>query len=142
MKRDLEITRRSAFTYTELLISLAIIAVLFIPIMQLFSHSLQATGISRDLITATNLAKWQMERIKNLNVTEEQLRGMGDEIYPTPEAEPLEMNSSKWRIKREIIAESDPLEVRVSVYHDQQMDKPIVRLVTLIEDMTWSEVAP
>lgn len=132
--------KKTSFTYIELLITLAIIAVLFVPIMQLFSHSLYSTIASQDLITATNLAKWEMERTKNLNVTKAQLKQMGDSIYPAPEEKPLEMNNVKWRIKRDIIENSDPLEVRVSVYHDGEPDKPVVTLATLIEDMTWEEI--
>lgn len=125
------------FTYIELLITLAIVAVLFIPIMQLFSHSLYSTRISQDMITATNLAKWEMERIKNLNTTKAQLREIGDSIYPPLKEQPLVMNNAKWRIKREIIKESDPLEVRVEVFYEGKTDKPIIALVTFIEDMTW-----
>ncbi len=130
------------FTYIELLITLAIIAVLFIPIMQLFSHVLYSTGSSQELITATNLAKWQMERTKNLNLTKEQLKNMGDSIYPGPGEEPLEMNHASWRIERQIVENADPLEVRVLVYRDGEPDKPIVTLVTLIEDFTWEELIP
>jgi len=131
---------KRAFTYIELLVTLAIIAVLFVPIMQLFSHSLHSVSVSQDLITATNLAKWEMERTKNLNVTKAQLKKMGDGIYPAQEEEPLEMNNAKWRIARDIMENSNPLEVRVHVYHDGEPDKPIITLVTLIEDMTWEEI--
>ena len=126
-----------SFTYIELLIALAIIAVLFIPVMQLFSECLHSTGGSRDLITALHLAKWEMERTKNLNVTKSQLKEMGDSLYPAPGEEPLEINGLKWRIKREIIQASDPLEVRVYVFRDAQPQKPLVILVTLIEDTAW-----
>ncbi len=130
------------FTYIELLITLAIMAVLFVPIMRLFSHCLYSTSTSQALITATNLAKWEMERTKNLNVTKAQLKKMGDSIYPAPEEEPLLMNKVKWRIKREIIKDSNPLEVQVSAFRDGEEDKPVVTLVTLIEDMTWEEIRP
>ena len=130
------------FTYIELLITLVILAVLFVPVMQLFSHSLNATGVSRDLITATNLAKWQIERIKNLNISKEQLRSMGDETYPVLEEEPLEMNGIKWRIKKEIVEKTDPLEIRIHAYYNGYEKKPVVTLVTLIEDMTWDEIRP
>jgi len=132
--------RHSAFTYIELLIALAIIAVLFVPIMQLFSHSLYSVSHSQSLITATNLAKWGMERTKNLNVTKAQLKEIGDEVYPPAEQEPIEMNHAKWRIKRDVMENTDPLEVRVSVYRKDKLTKPIVTLVTLIEDMTWEEI--
>jgi len=134
--------RGSGFTYIELLVTLAIIAVLFVPIMQLFSHSLYSTGASQDLITATNLAKWEMEKTKNLNVTKIQLKEIGNSVYPALDKEPLEMNNMKWRIKREVIQESDPLEVRIHVYRNNQMEMPVMTLVTLIEDTTWEEISP
>jgi len=134
--------KMKGFTYIELLITLAIIAVLFVPIMQLFSNSLYSVSASQDLITATNLAKWEMERTKNLNVTNAQLEEIGDGIYPASEEEPLEMNNAKWRIVRDIMENSDPLEVRVSVYREGESPQSVVTLVTLIEDMTWEEIRP
>ena len=128
------------FTYIELLITLAIIAVLFVPVMQLFSQSLQSTGDSQSLITATSLAKWEMERVKNLNATEQQLKAIGNVIYPELGEEPMESSGFKWRIKREVMEGTDPLEIRVSVYHDHLMDNPVITLVTLVEDMTWEEM--
>ena len=131
-----------AFTYIELLITLAIIAVLFVPMMQLFSHSLRSTVASQDLITATNLAKWEMGRVKNLNMTKAQLREAGDLIYPPLEDEPLEMNNAKWRVKRVVLKETDPLEVRIFTFRDGEPDRSVVTLVTLIEDMVWEESRP
>ena len=64
---------KRGFTYIELLIALAILGVLFVPVMHLFSYSVHSSGESRDLITATNLARWQMERLKNLGLKKEEL---------------------------------------------------------------------
>lgn len=143
---------KKGFTYIELLITLAIIAVLFVPIMQLFSHSLYSSSVSQDLITATNLARWQMERIKNLGYTKEQLRRMGDIIYPPVGEGPMEMNNMQWRIKSNILKEGDPVEVRVSVYpvrtkvlegsEIEAEEEALITLVTLVEDMYWEEVTP
>lgn len=141
-RRYPRVSASKGFTYIELLITLAIIAVLFIPMMQLFSHSLRATVASQDLITATNLAKWGMERVKNLNMTKAQLREVGDLIYPPLEDEPLEMNNAKWRVRRVVLKETDPLEVRVFTFLDGEPDRPVVTLVTLIEDMVWEEFSP
>ena len=159
----------AGFTYIELLITLTVMAVLFVPVMQLFSHSLMASSTSQDLMTATNLARWGMERIKNLNATKKQLSEIGDVMYPPADKEPLELNGMKWRIKRKIKKGSDPLEVRVHVYIvgdkdiveeneedvyavitetsdeayvEVEEDKPLMTLVTLIEDMFWEEVRP
>ena len=130
------------------------------PIMQLFSHSLHASTTSQDLITATSLARWEMERIKNLNVSKERLSGMGDSFYPPIYEEPIDLNDMLWRIKREIVEGSDPLEVRVHVYPlrekgevgDEEAvseelsyiadEEPLMTLVTLFENMYWEEVKP
>jgi len=133
---------KKAFTYIELLITLAIIAVLFIPIMQLFSHTLHASNTTQNLITAVNLAKWEMEKIRNLNVTKAQLKQLGDAMHPPLDQSPMEMNNEKWRIKKEIMEGTEPLEIQVKVFQSRDMAKPLVTLVTLIEDMTWEKVEP
>ncbi|MFH1855996.1 MAG: prepilin-type N-terminal cleavage/methylation domain-containing protein [Candidatus Omnitrophota bacterium] len=133
---------RVGFTFIELLIALAVLAILFVPVMQLFSQSLYFSSYSQEVMTAVNLAKWDMERMKNLNFTKEQLREADGSMYPDVEEPPLEMNGLKWRIEREIVKGSDPVEVRVSVYRSQTMDNPLISLVTLIEDMTWVEIKP
>ncbi|MFC1699899.1 prepilin-type N-terminal cleavage/methylation domain-containing protein [Candidatus Omnitrophota bacterium] len=127
------------FTYIELLITLAIIGILFLPVMQLFSHSLYATSTSGNLITATNLARWQMERTRNLGLSKKQFQALGGQLYPPAEEEPLQMNKGFWRIARKFTAGSGPIEVEVSVYRDGYPDQPLVTLVTLIEDMSWEK---
>jgi len=134
--------------------------VLFVPVMQLFSFSLQASATSQDLITATSLARWEMERIKNLNVTKEKLSETGDLFYPPIDEEPMSLNNMLWRIKREVIKGTDPLEVRVHVYPLKKKgevgeedrvseelaylaeEKPLMTLVTLFEDLYWEEIKP
>jgi prepilin-type N-terminal cleavage/methylation domain-containing protein len=133
---------RQGFTYIELLIALAVIAVLFVPIMQLFSHALYSTASSQNLITAANLARWQMERTKNLNLTKKQWREKGNTFYPDLSEPPFEMNGLKWRIKREMSEGSGPLRVDIGVYNDGALEEPVVSLVTLIEDTIWEESMP
>ena len=133
---------KKGFTFIEILIALTVIAVLFVPVMQLFAHSIYATGTSLNLITATNLAKSEMEKMINMNLTKSQLRALGEVIAPPIGEPPVEINGTKWRAKREVIEGSDPLEVRVHVYEDRQMDKPLVTLVTLVEDLMWDAVKP
>lgn len=129
----------TGFTYIEVLITLAVLAVLFIPMMQLFSRALYSTTVSGDQITAVNLARWEMEKVKNLNLTKAQLKELSDIWTPELEEPGLEMNGVKWRILRHIDSESDPLQVSVEVYLDNNLKESIASLVTLLEDNIWIE---
>ena len=133
--------RKFAFTYIELLITLAFIGIIFIPVMQLFSHSLYSLTVSRDLITATNLAKWQMERIKNRNFSKSQWIEKGNQVYPPMEDEPLYINDAYWRIYTEVGSREALLEMRVNV-HKEGEPEPTFTLVTLIEDTLWEVIQP
>ncbi len=128
------------FTFIEILMTLTVVAVLFLPVMQLFSNSVYFTGENLDRITAMNLAQSEMERTINLNMTKEQLKKAGAQVFPPLEEEPFKINRGTWRVEREIIEDSDPLEVRVKVFRDGQPDKVMITLVTLFEDMMWDQV--
>ena len=128
------------FTFIEILMTLTVIALLFVPVMQLFSNSLFSTNVNLDLITATNLAQSEMEHTLNLNLTKEQLKKIGTLILPPEDQKPIELNRALWRVKREIVENSDPLEVRVSVYRDGAPETQLVTLTTLVEDLMWDQV--
>lgn len=130
------------FTYIEVLITLAVVAILFIPMMQLFSHGLYSATVSSDMITAVNLGRWEMERVRNSNLTKSQLKTQGDVWTPELEEAPLEINKIKWRIFRHIKPDSDPLEISVQVFTADNLKKPLASLVTLIEDSIWIELKP
>lgn len=131
---------QSGFTFIEILMTLTVIAVLFIPVMQLFSNSLVSTNVNLETITAMNLAQSEMERTINLNLTKAQLQKIGTRVFPPENEKPLEMNHQFWRVKREIMENSDPLEVRVTVCRDTDPGKNLVTLVTLVEDLMWDSV--
>lgn len=129
---------KKGFTYTEVLITLAVMAALFVPMMQLFSHSLVSSAVTGQTITALNLAKWQVERVKNLNYTISQLKEIGDTYFPPLEEPPLDLNGQKWRAFTDIDPDSNPLKVKVMVFFNEKLnDKPLVELVTLLADTTW-----
>ena len=128
------------FTFIEILMTLTVIALLFVPVMQLFSNSLYSTRENLDRITAVNLAQSEMERTINLNMTKEQLKKAGTQVFPPLDQKPFEINGSLWRVEREIVEDSDPLEVHVKVFRDGQPERTMVMLVTLIEDMMWDQV--
>ncbi len=129
---------KKGFTYTEVLITLAVLAALFVPMMQLFSNTLASSAVTGEMISALNLAKWQMERVKNLDYTTEQFKEAGSRYYPPLEEPPIELNGRRWRVYTDIDAASEPLKVKVSVFPEGRLNaKPAVELVTLLEDTTW-----
>ena len=56
------LTTNRGFTFIEILMTLAVIGVLFVPVMQLFSNSLVSTSGNLETITAMNLAQSEIER--------------------------------------------------------------------------------
>lgn len=131
---------RKGFTFIELLISLAVIAIAFLPLMQMFSGGLEQVYTIGDMDTARYLGKEGMEKLKNLNYTKEQIRAIGDIWDPALDKPPTEINGRKWRVLRKVYKETDPLEVRVLVYREPRLkdSRPIVELATLIEDLEWT----
>ena len=134
---------RRGFTYVEILVTLTIIAILFVPMMQLFSQAMEATTGSRDLITAVSLARWEMERVRNLGSRMARVKAVGDATWPPLEEPPFSLNGETWRIDRHLKPDSEPLEITVEVRRDGVGQRPIVRLVTLMTDTAWGrERAP
>ena len=120
--------------------TLTIIALLFVPVMQLFSNSMLSTGQNLDRITAMNLAQSEMEKTINLNMTKEQFKKQGTRIFPPLDQEPYLINNVFWRVEREVVEQTDPLEIRIKVYKEGQPEKVMITLVTLIEDLMWDQV--
>ena len=130
----------SGFTFIEILITLTVIALLFVPVMQLFSNSVYSTSQNLERITAMNLVQSEMERTINLNLTKEQIKKIGTQIFPPLDQPPYLINKMHWRVQREIMEDTDPLEVRIKVFKDGEAERPMIILVTLIEDMMWDQV--
>lgn len=126
----------------EILITLFLLGVLFVPAMQLFSYAMEGTHISKDLFTAMSLARWQMERIKNFSGgSVQRLKTLGNGTWP-PDGEPaFSLNGKAWRVDRSLVdADAGLVEVRVAVRRDGE-SKEQVHLVTQIADTSWGPQA-
>lgn len=128
------------YTLIEVLITLSVISIAFVPMMQMFSTSMVQADHVDDLTTARYLGQEAMERVRNLNQTEAQLEAAGEVWSPPLGEPPLEMNAKKWRVLRRAEHGTDPLEIRVQVFRAgpsgdiRSGTEPVLELVTLIED--------
>lgn len=135
---------KAGFTFIELLITLAVMAICFLPMMRMFSVGLEQVSLIEDLTTGRYLAQEEIEKVKNLGFTEAQLKDIGDVWEPAWDKPALDLNNKKWRALRRVIKGTAPLEVRAQVYPvtekttSAQLGKPVVELVTLVEDLDWS----
>lgn len=123
------------FTYIEMLIVVALVALCFVPLLQMFAKSVDEVLSYSTLGTAALLARDNLEEVKNYRLTKDQIKRTGEVWFPPEKEPPLEFNGAKWRIKRTAVSGTDPLEIRVDVYQADKLNKPLVELVTLIEDM-------
>lgn len=122
------VKRTNGVTFIEILITLSVIAICFLPLMHMFSTALEQVYASGGLTTARYLAQEGMERLKNLGLTQAQVEEAGDVI---------EVNEKKWRVARRVMRGSDPLEVRIQVYLEKD-PKPLVEITSLLEDLDWT----
>jgi prepilin-type N-terminal cleavage/methylation domain-containing protein len=132
--------RKRGFTFIELLISLSVIAIAFVPLMQMFSTGLEQVYYTTELNTSRYLAQEGMEKLRNLNFTKAQIKNLGEVWEPALDKPALELNERKWRVLRRVNKNSDPLEVRILVFQEPitANSKPTLELVTLIEDLEWT----
>ncbi len=134
---------KKGFTFIEVLITLSLIAICFLPLMRMFSVALEQTGVIDDLTTARYLAQEGMEKIKNLNFTKAQLKSLGDVWEPPLDEPPQDINDKKWRVLRKLVKGTDPLEIHIQVFKEDElvimdsMPPPVVEFVTLLEDLEW-----
>jgi prepilin-type N-terminal cleavage/methylation domain-containing protein len=119
---------KKAFTFIEILMVLTILGLTIFPLMRMFSVSLAQVQTTLENITALNLARMEMEKVRNLNFTVAQLQLQGNSRYS------IHLNKIYWIVER-LINNTDPLEVIIKVFRQEEPDKPKMALVTLIEDL-------
>ncbi len=126
---------KTGFTYIEMLVVVALVAICFVPLLHMFAQSMDEVMAYSTLGTATLLARDTMEEVKNIRLTKDQIRRTGEVWIPAQKDPPIEMNGTKWRIQRTAVSGTDPLEIRVAVFQYEDLSSPVVELVTIIEDV-------
>lgn len=121
--------RRAArgFTFVEILITLMVLAAAVVPLLQMFATAVEQVGYTDDLRTALDLAREEVEKVKNLALTESQIKALGNVISP-----PIRLNQAIWYTVRVVHPTEIPLELQVFVYRDGLAGAPVVTLVTIV----------
>jgi hypothetical protein len=122
-------------------VTLALLGILFVPMMQLFSYAMDATTSSRDLLTAIGLGRREMESVKNLSSNIDRIREQGNTSWPPAEEPPFKLHGRTWRVDRILAPDSDPLEVAVEVRREGEAT-PLVRLVSMLTETSWAQGSP
>ncbi len=134
--------KNRGFTFIELLITLTVLAISFLPLMNMYTVMIDQSVFTSDLTSARYLAQEEMEKIKNRNLTVQQLKEMGDRWHPPLNEKALVLNKERWRVLR-TIEPTEPLTVKVQVFKEAERisrkePKPVASLITLIEDFHWA----
>jgi prepilin-type N-terminal cleavage/methylation domain-containing protein len=126
---------RRGFTYIEMLVVVSLLALCFVPLLQMFAQSMDEVSQYSDLGTAIQLGRDGIEAVKNLRFTEEQIESQGTVWAPVENEPPLAVNGKQWRVKRTVVSNSDPLEVHIEVFRAENLSSSVIELATLIEDL-------
>lgn len=117
------------FTYIEMIIAIVFISLVFLPLMHIFSLNVLSVTQTGDILTAANLAREEMEKVKNLGFSEEGIKNAG-----SLQSEVM-ANGVEWLVVRKVRKNTDPLQVDVYVFRSGDLNKPVAGLATLIEDL-------
>lgn len=111
----------------EVLLTLVLISVAAIPMMKLYATAVEQTGTVDEIRTALDLAREEVEKVKNLALTEEQIKALGNVVSP-----PIFLNRAVWYAVRVVDPEAVPLRVTVFVFRDSLASRSVVSLVTVV----------
>ena len=121
------IKKPSGFTFIEIIITLVLIAVCAVPLMQLYATAVEQTGAVDELRMGLDLAREEIEKVKNLALTEDQLKSIGNIVSP-----PVFLNKTVWFTVRLVDPDASPLKVTVFVFRDSLNTRPVVSLITIM----------
>ena len=119
--------RERGFTFIEVLLTLVILSTCAVPLMRLFSTAVEQVGSVDEIRTAMDLGREEMEKVKNLALTEEQIKELGNVVSP-----PIILNKAVWFTARVVDLDATPLQVTVFVFMNSLATRPIASFVTVM----------
>lgn len=114
------------FTFIELLLTLVVIAISAIPLMQMFATAVEQAGTTDEFRTALDLAREEVEKVKNLALTEDQIKALGNVVSP-----PVVLNRTVWFAVRVVDPEAKPLKFTVFIFRDSLSTPPVLSMVAV-----------
>lgn len=110
-----------------MLISLLIISICIIPLIRMYTLSMSEINYIDDMYTAIDLAREEVEKVKNLGLSKDQIKGVGNVLSP-----PIYLNKKVWRSARVVDKDKDPLEVYVYVFQGDDLQHSFITLATIV----------
>jgi len=120
-------SQEAGFTFVEVLLTLLILAITTVPLLRLYATAVEQAGVVGEFRVALDLAREEVEKVKNLALTEDQIKAIGNVVSP-----PIVLNRTLWYTVRVVDAEATPLRLSVYVFRDQLAGRPVVSLVTVL----------
>lgn len=126
--------KRHGFTFVEIILAITVMAIAFMPILNLFTTAVEQINLTNELSSALNLGREGMEMVRNLNLPVERLEQQQETYYPPYQEPPILLNHIEWRIHTVMHTGTRPLQVDVRVLREGS-DTPILEFTTLFEDL-------
>ncbi|MDP8260241.1 MAG: prepilin-type N-terminal cleavage/methylation domain-containing protein [Candidatus Gygaella obscura] len=120
---------KNGFSFVEILLTLVILGIVVLPLMRMYSSSLEHINANKENIVAFNLARMEMEKTRNANFTINQFKIQPDKKYT------INVNNVDWLVERVIFREKQPLPVQIRVYRKDEPTDPKIIVTTLLEDL-------
>jgi len=114
-------------SFIEIMIALIVISVCVIPLMRMYTTAMNETAFIDDYLTAIDLGREEAEKLKNLALSEDQIKKLGSIISP-----PIYLNGKIWRTARTIDPDKEPLEANIYVFEGDDWGHPFISLATIV----------
>ena len=118
---------KSGISFVEILITLLIFSICVIPLIRMYTSAISETSYIDDYLVAIDLAREETEKVKNLALSEDQIKKLGNVVSP-----PIYLNKKVWRTARVVDPDKEPLEVYIYVFQGNDFQNSYMTLSTVV----------